>query len=349
MKAFKKDIAKVDGLYAGRKPFHGELHDHSACGDGKNTLAEWKAGMEALEMDFATIVDHHQVEHMYHRDFIDGMFLGGTEPGATITDITAARPRVHYNMLFADPKPLEQLVTEFEEYQFTGGQTGRFGYPRFTRERFTQVVQRVRELGGFFVHPHPKQLMESEDPLDYWFGDDTGLEVLYTYHQDRDGEATAANYKLWTDLLSAGKRVYATAGNDEHHMPSDKALTTLYAERRSSAAYLEVLRSGDFVAGPVGMQMCIGDTRMGGRCSFAGQRLVLRIGDLHRSVFDPAHTYRVVLYAGNRKVAKCDFTCLQPAYFAWNVKPEMPFYRAEIWDVTLNSRLAYGNPIWNEK
>ena len=39
MKAFKKDIANIDGLYEGRKPFYGELHDHSACGDGKNTLA----------------------------------------------------------------------------------------------------------------------------------------------------------------------------------------------------------------------------------------------------------------------------------------------------------------------
>ena len=26
-----------------------------------------------------------------------------------------------------------------------------------------------------------------------------------------------------------------------------------------------------------------------------------------------------------------------------------PFYRAEVWDVTLNSRIAVGNPIWNEK
>lgn len=349
MKAFKKDIAKIDGLYAYRQPFYGELHDHSICGDGKNTLAEWKVGLEALHMDFATIVDHHQVQHMYHRDFIDGMFLGGTEPGATITDSKAARPRVHYNMIFADPKPLEQLLTEFEEYQFTGAPDGRFGYPKFTRERFTQLVKRVRELGGFFVHPHPKQLMESEDPLDYWFADETGLEVLYAYHQDRDGSYTAENYKLWTALLERGKRVWATAGCDEHHMPTDKAITTLYAQRRNSASYLEQLREGDFTAGAVGIQMCIGDTTMGGKCSFAGQRLVLRVGDFHPSVFCPEHTYRVVLYAGKYRVARADISCQQPGYFAWNIKEDAPFYRAEVWDTTLNSRLAIGNPIWNQK
>lgn len=31
MKAFKKDIANIDRLYEGRKPFYGELHDHSAA------------------------------------------------------------------------------------------------------------------------------------------------------------------------------------------------------------------------------------------------------------------------------------------------------------------------------
>ncbi len=347
MKAFKKDIANIDRLYEGRKPFYGELHDHSVCGDGKNTLAQWKAGMEALNMDFATIVDHHQVRHMYQRDFIDGMFLGGTEPAATISDMAAARPRLHYNMIFADPKPLEQLLTEFEEYEFTGGQEGYFGYPRFTRQRFTKLVKRVRELGGFLVHPHPKQLMDSDDPLNYWFADETGLEVIYTYHQDRDGSFTAENYKLWTKLLELGKRVWATAGNDEHHMPSDKALTTVYAQRRQSASYLTQLRQGDFTAGPVGICMCVGDTRMGGKCDFAGQRLVLRIGDFHSSVFDPSHTYRMVLYAGNHRVARKDFSCKKTAYFAWNAKEDVSFYRAEVWDMTLRSRIAIGNPIWN--
>lgn len=347
MKAFKKDIALIDSLYAGRKPFYGELHDHSSCGDGKNTLAQWKTGMEAIGMDFATIVDHRQVEHMYHRDFIDGMFLGGTEPGTRITDMPDETGRMHYNMLFADPKPLEELLLEFPEYGFGGNITDRFKYPRFTRERFTQLVQTVLNKGGFFVHPHPSSLMQSDDPVDYWFADNTGFEVIYAYRDTRDGEKTKANYKIWLGILEAGKKVFATCGCDEHHSPSDKALSTIYAYRRASQSYLDQLRKGDFVAGPVGIRMCVNDTCMGGECSFAGGRLVLKIGDFHRCVYDANHTYRVDLFAGSKRVFKKEITCYEDAYFAFNTKADVPFYRAEVWDVTLNSRIAIGNPIWN--
>lgn len=348
MKAFKKDVTCIDGLYADRKPFYGELHDHSCCGDGKNTLAQWRTGMEALGMDFATIVDHRQVEHMYHPDFIDGLFLGGTEPGGCITDMGEDRGRLHYNMLFADPKPLEALLLEFPEYEFGGRITDRFKYPRFTRERFVKLVKRVQEKGGFFVHPHPSSLPFSEDPVDYWFTDGTGFEVIYTYRDTRDGEKTKQNYAIWLGMLAAGKRVYATCGCDEHHMPSDKALSTIYAYRRTSQSYLDQLRRGDFTAGPVGVRMCVGSTTMGGSCDFTGQRLVLKVGDFHRYVYAPHHSFRVELYAGSKRIFKKEISCLDDAYFAFNAKADVPFYRAEVWNVTLNSRIALGNPIWND-
>ena len=34
MKASKKEIAQLKALYEERQPFFGELHDHSAVGDG---------------------------------------------------------------------------------------------------------------------------------------------------------------------------------------------------------------------------------------------------------------------------------------------------------------------------
>lgn len=349
MKAFKKDVALIDSLYQHRKPFYGELHDHSSCGDGKNSLAEWRTGMEAVGMDFATIVDHRQVEHMYHPDFIDGLFLGGTEPGTRITDMPDDTGRMHYNMLFADPEPLTELLLAFPEYQFGGNITDRFKYPGFTRERFTKLVETVLAKGGFFVHPHPSSLMRSDDPTDYWFADHTGFEVIYAYRDTRDGVKTKANYKIWLGILDAGKKVYATCGCDEHKRPSDKALSTIYAYRRKSQCYLDQLRKGDFTAGPVGIRMCVGNTVMGGETDFAGNRLVLKIGDFHRCVFNPLHTYRVVLFAGNKRVFSQKITCTEDSYFAFNTKEDVPFYRAEVWDETLKSRIALGNPIWNEK
>lgn len=349
MKATKKDIAHLEALYAGRKPYRGELHDHSDSGgtsDGKCTLPQWKVGMQALDMDFATIADHKQVLHMYHPDWDNRIFIGGTEPGTTISDSKAQRGRMHYNMIFARPQPLEELLAEFEEYQFTGGPEGHFGYPKFTTERFGKLIDRVREKGGFFVHPHPKQLMESEDPLDYWFRDETGLEVIYAYHEPADNEMTAANYKLWTALLALGKRVWATAGSDEHHAPTSKALTTIYAEEQNSQCYVDHLRTGDFTAGPVGIRMCVGDTAMGGQCDFTGKRLTFSISDFHRCIYDPSHTYQAVLIAGDEVIFSKEISLKERNYFAFDTQ-NYPFYRVEVFDSAHDLPIAIGNPIWN--
>ena len=72
-----------------------------------------------------------------------------------------------------------ELLTEFEEYQFEGGAEGHFVYPSFTRERFCELINAVKAKGGYFVHPHPKQYLDSSEPLDYWFCDETGIEVFY--------------------------------------------------------------------------------------------------------------------------------------------------------------------------
>jgi hypothetical protein len=85
------DLTRLDAVYAGRKPYYGDLHDHAATGgrsDGHCTLDEWKTGMAELKMDFATIVDHKQVRHMYLDQWDPTMFIGGTEAATWIEDYT---------------------------------------------------------------------------------------------------------------------------------------------------------------------------------------------------------------------------------------------------------------------
>ena len=342
----KREIEHIESLYANRKPFHGELHDHANTGgtsDGQRTLSHWIGALEALKMDFAAILDHKQVRHMYEPEWEDGLFLCGTEPSAYISDSKAEHTEVHYNMLFDSPKLLEELLEEFTEYQFTGGREGHFGYPKFTRERFCHLIDRVKEKGGFFVHPHPKQLMQSEDPTQYWFRDETGIEVFY---ESMDSQATADNYQLWTDLLACGKRVWACAGGDGHACASDQALTTIYAEDHANAAYLPHLREGDFVCGPVGIRMCMGSTKMGGTRSFTGEKLLFSVGDFHVSVKNPEHTYRVDVLDDTGVVYSEAIDCNETQYFALETKP-CKFYRVEVFDTTRNLRIAIGNPIWN--
>ena len=352
MKASEQDIKCLESLYAGTKAYQGELHDHGATGgtsDGHNTLDEWKEELAALEMDFATIVDHRQVRHMYLPEWDKSIFIGGTEPGTRIEDGKGENNALHYNMLFADPEPLEELLEDFTEYEFTGGPEGHFIYPRFTRERFCHLVNRVFDKGGFFVHPHPTSVMISDDPLDYWFRDGMGLEVFYTYHDEPGGERSQANYQLWRQVLALGKRVYATAGNDEHRLPKDKALTTIYARKKDSHAFIAQLRAGNITCGGVGVRMCVGDTKMGGSCSFAGKRLVLSVGDFHRSLRHPDHTYRVVLLSDEGEALSREIRCDETTYFALDADDTKKFYRAEIYDNTQDFPIALGNPIWNEQ
>ena len=352
IKAKPEDIEHIEALYEGRTLYFGDMHNHSASGgtsDGKRPLSHWKGALEALKMDFVAILDHRQVRHMYLPEWEDGLFVCGTEPGTRIVDCKAAvdgRNDMHYLMVFPSPKPLEELLSEFPEYEFEGGEEGHFRYPSFTRERFCELIDSVKAKGGFFAHPHPKQYMNSTDPLDYWHRDETGIEVFYG---DMRSDYTKENYKLWVEILALGKRMFACAGEDKHACAGDTALTAIYASEKSSAAYLEHLRVGDFVCGSVGLEMCVGDTRMGGKCSFSGERLCVAVDDFHRSVKNPEHRYSLVLLDDKGVVAKKKINCTEKAYFAFNTSDKARFYRVEIFDDTEKLRIAVGNPIWNEK
>jgi len=350
MRASSEEISCLEQLYEGRTPFYGELHDHAMTGgtsDGKRPLSHWLGALEALHMDFAAILDHKQVRHMFEPEWQDGTFIGGTEPAAWITDIDAERGNLHYNMVFATPEPLMELLEEFPEYQYTGGQEGHFIYPSFTTARFCELIDTVKSKGGFFVHPHPKQQLISNNPLHYWYRNETGLEVFYTGNANYE-TFTRDNYRLWTELLSMGKRLWACAGGDEHRCANNKALTTIYAEEKTNASYLSHLREGDFVCGGVGVRMCIGEQKMGGCCDFTGKKLILNVQDFHMSTADPSHKYCVKLLCDEGEVFCEEISCTEPAWFAVEAQ-DVKFYRAEVLDLTRNCWVAIGNPIWNAK
>jgi len=337
----------LEKLYEGRKVYHGELHDHSASGgtsDGSCPLSEWPAKMKSLGMDFAAILDHRQVRHMYLPAWEDGLFIPGTEPGTAIEDGKAENNGMHYNILLPDRDELAELLDAFPEYGFTGGTEGHFSYPRFTRERFCELIDSVKARGGFFVHPHPKQVMRSDDPLDYWFRDRTGLEVFYI---GMDTEETRANYRLWTDLLALGKKIFATAGCDLHAEPHDTALTTIYAETHSAKAYLPHLSAGDFTCGPVGIRMCVGQTVMGGEESFEGKELTACIADFHKSVVFSDHAYRADVLNEKGVVRSVPVSPEGENWIVHEPGADDSFCRVEVYDVTRDLRIAVGNPIWN--
>ena len=345
----ERDLELLHSIYGERTLYQGELHDHANTGgtsDGKRTLEHWKGAMEAQEMDFATILDHKQVRHMYLPEWDDTIFIGGTELAAPIKDEAGERiGGLHYNMIFSDPKELEGLLEEFPEYEFTGGPEGHFRYRSFTIERFGKLIDAVKRRGGFFVLPHPMQVSYGQNNLDWWFRDEVGIEVTY---MTLSSGHTQKNYPVWIDLLKRGARMWVCAGGDRHECAHDWALTSIYAEEKSSACFISHLRKGDFTAGPIGIQMCVGDTPMGGKCNFEGQRLVIGIGKFHKSVRNPEHQYRIDVWNEEKIVYGQDISCEEPTYFAMDTE-DCKFYRVEIYDTTRDLRIALGNPIWNER
>jgi hypothetical protein len=347
MHATEKDIQHIEKVYENTKAYHGDFHNHASTGgtsDGHRTLEHWKGALEALEMDFASILDHKQVRHMFLPEWDDTIFIGGSEPGTIISDTKCEHNWMHYNMVFSKPEPLMELLGEFPEFEYTGGPEGHFIYVAVTRQRMIDIIHSVKKHGGFWVHPHPKDVMKSDNPLDYWFEDETGIEIFYN---DLRNEVTQKNYELWCDLLKLGKRVWACAGEDGHSCARDTALTTFYAEVKNSDCFLAHAKQGDMICGGIGIRMCIGDTKMGGKCDFDGKRLVVSVGDFHRSCRNPEHTYRMDIFDDKGVVFSEKVSCLETSYFALDASKDAKFYRVEVTDENENLRVAVANPIWN--
>lgn len=369
-------IVKLQQLYAGTMAYQGELHDHAATGgtsDGHNTLTEWLTGMQQLDMDFATIVDHKQYLHMQLPEWDNKYFIGGTEIAVGVSDLVAAtQNKAHINLIFYDPMDLKAAIEAYDAYDSKGGFKAQvyaedyagtdaaklaggwhfeylFGATAPTKADVAKLAQITKAHNGVFVQVHPKSAsyIKSTDPLDYWFEDYTGLEVFYTYYSTRNSTATKNNYKLWTDLLRLGKKVWATAGNDEHAAPSNKALSTIYSTEQDAKDFVERLSVGNFTAGPVGVQMVVGDQVMGYETDFTGKQLAFRIGDFHSTVYDPTHNYQAVLIADEKVLERWDISCEETFYYSCEADASVGYYRVEIYDVTTGEMLALGNPIWN--
>ncbi len=357
--ANEDDIAALNQLYAGRTAYYGDIHCHPLAGvapDGKKTLAEWKVKMAELGIDFVAFMNHRQVYHMSEPEWDSTLFIGGTEPATKITDCVAVNPGVHYNMLFPNQDALLQHVTQFPEYKYTGGQNGTpllegtFTYPKFTADRFREIIQSVKDKGGLFVNVHPKQEMQSKNPEDYYFADYTGLEVFYGYNGSITGSDTIDNYTLWTDLLASGKRLWATAGSDSHGDATEVALTCVYSEAKQDTAYLSHLIKGDFVAGFAGIRMAIGDAKMGSSTDFSGKRLVVSIDQIHSSMLKAGRTYTVKIISDQGTVYTAEIDGKEPVAFSFDADENAAFYRVEILDQkrTAQPIIAIGNPIWND-
>lgn len=355
--AEQTDIEALLAAYGDRVVRYGELHNHSSSGpraDGNKSIAEIKAEMERLGIDFYTLVDHRQSTHMYDEAWDTSMFIGGSETSSKIADRPAGKNGPHYNLVFADAAKFEQFIADFDKCYYYADQPEKgvtFNLYDMTMEELREMSAVMREYGGMLVHVHPKYIsyIVSDDPLDYYFGEYTGIEIMTTGSSGYDASHIRNQdaYKLWRDLLDLGKKVYATHGNDNHRLPNINSLSAIYTSEKDADEYMERLMTGDFAPGWVGIRMTVGDTMMGGTTNFEGQRLVFSAGDMFAAKYDATHEYVIRLYDDGGLLMESALDPTGMSYYAIDTDPEARFYRVEVFDLTLNQYVAVGNPIWN--
>ena len=345
--AVEADFAPLDAVYEGTQLFYGDFHCHSNSGgtsDGRTPLAEYVPAMKELKMDFAAIVDHKQMRHYFLPEWDEDYLICGMEPGTTL--IIPERPidacKLHYTMIFPDKTGLAQVFGAFPEFQFSGTWQGSCKYPRFTMERFRELAEYIYNIGGVLSHAHPKQMMVSRDPMDYYISD---LVPLETVHVNPASFATRQNRDVWVGVLQQGKRVRTHGSTDAHGPVSNKGLTAVYAPRHFSTDIFNAVRAGNCTAGSVGIQMAIDDTPMGSDTDFAeGRILRIRTDRFHEAHLQEDTVYCLKVYT-DRGLAYAREFAGEPQSLALKVE-DRGFYRVEITNESDHALVALSNPIW---
>ena len=344
----KADFTALDAHYADCNPYYGDLHVHSNCGgtsDGHTPLKEWVPKMDELGIDFAIMVDHRQMRGYFLPEWDDRRLLYGTEPGGSFSDRKELPNNTfHYNMIVPHKYGLAMVLANFPEFKFQGDElTGVFGYPSFTKERFEELNTYIRSIGGMLVHAHPKLLLASNDPLDYYCGEYSYLETIV------NGYAAHGAYRacdLWEQVLATGKHMYASGGSDTHGNVTNGCLSTFYTKQRYHKDFVDRMYVGDYAVGGVGVKMMIDEHPMGSRIAYKkGMKLTLRVGDFHHATLKNDTAYQLQILSDEGVVYEEMFNGKHPQEVSIEVQKRR-FYRVVVWDLTRRYRVCVSNPIW---
>ena len=358
--ATAEDIAKLESFYTGLQATYGDLHGHSAScsnSDGKKSVAEWKAHMTEKQIDFATIVDHSQTYHMMRDDWDPNMFLGGSEPGMNITGVKVQSVNnIDYSMIFTDLEKFEEVLKKYPVDYMYNETTGLFTKNRIKkdREQVKELFHTVKDNGGMIIYVHPYHFTEyggyydPVDVMDRWLDDKIGFEVYNQIAESYDPKQNTDAYDGWVTLINGGAQMWATHGSDCHsELPHIISLNTFYTADKSANSGFELLKTGNFTAGPVGIRTIVGDTVTGSKGSFEGKRVVMAVGDFHPQIVEDGHTYRVDVYGGTDLIFSQELSTTEMNYFAFDADTSKQLYRADVVDATTGKMIATGNPVWN--
>ena len=213
----------------------GNTHAHTLESDGDSTPAEVAKWYAQHGYDFLVITDHDKVTRLE----ASGIVL---IPGEEVTDRLPKKP-LHVNAIGIETAIRPQ-----------GG------------ESVVDVLQRnvdaVRKAGGIAQINHPN--------FGWAFGAEELLKIegatlleIASGHPYVNMQGPPAVESMWDELLTKGKRIWAVAVDDSHHLkrpwdvdvaPPGKAWIMVRAEKAEAAAILAAIRRGDFY-GSTGVEL----------------------------------------------------------------------------------------------
>jgi hypothetical protein len=207
----------------------GNTHTHTLESDGDSTPAEVVRWYREHGYDFLVITDHDKLT------IADG---GGMVmiPGEEVTDRLPKKP-LHVNAIgIRRVVPPQKGVTPVEVLQ--------------------RNIDAVREAGGIaqINHPNFGWAFGAEELLKL---DGATLLEIASGHPYVNMDGPPSVEQMWDALLTAGKKIYAVAVDDSHHLkrpwdtdiaPPGKAWIVVRAEQREPKAILAAIAGGDFYA-----------------------------------------------------------------------------------------------------
>jgi hypothetical protein len=124
---------------------------------------------------------------------------------------------------------------------------------------------------------------------------------------------------------------------------------TFYTKEKRGRAFFDVLKSGDFSVGAVGMKMEIDGAPIGSVLSYReGLTLNLKIDDFYKHEFHEGTPYRVRVITDKGIAYESIYNGKLPQKLSLKVQKRM-FYRVEIFDTVRGYVVSHTNPIWLDK
>ena len=261
--------------------YKANMHCHTTVSDGGMTPQEVKELYQSRGYSIVAYTDHHVL--VPHPELKDDDFLPLYGVELNVDEIEGADrakgKTCHFNLIALDENNLIQPCYHREKYMGGNAESHRCevqfdpslpDYERsYTGECLTEMMETARKQGFFVTYNHPTWSRERYPQYMSYHGMHA-LEIIN--YSCLVGGYDDYNPRVYDDLLSDGRRIFAVAGDDNHKLKDAcGGFTMIKAEELTYSAVASALKQGHFYAsnGPLIHALWVEDNKIHITCSGA--------------------------------------------------------------------------------